>query len=93
MVMISKEDQEKVTKFIERMERELQELHAFLGNIARRSNDKGFLKVGDTVKVVKKAETPNKSQVVERAKVISLDYPRIFNLKRYKRELVMKILF
>ena len=54
-----------------------------MGDIARRSNDKGFLQIGNTVEVVKKAETPNESPVVKRTKVISLDY-HIHNLQLQK---------
>ena len=45
-------------------------------DIARHSNENGFLQVGDTVEVSKKAETPNKSLVVviKHAKVASLNY-------------------
>ena len=76
MVMISKKDQDKVSNYILRIKQELNALCAFLGDIAHHSNQKGFLQVGDTVEVSKKAETPNKSSlvVVKRAKVASLNY-------------------
>ena len=82
MAMISKPDQDKVSNFIQSIENELNNLRAFLVDIAHRSNQKGFLQVGNTVEVLKKAETPNESLVVvaKRAKVASLNY-RILNLR------------
>ena len=62
--------------------RELQDLCALLGNIARRSDEKGFLQVGNTVEIVK-AEMPNSSPVVRCAVAVSLDY-RIHNLQLQK---------
>ena len=92
MVMINKEDQDRVrvqdrvTCFIEQMEHELCLLRGLLDDITHCSDQKGFLQVGDTVEVLKKAETPNESSVVvKRAKVVSLDYC-ITNLQLEKVE-------
>ena len=79
VVCICKEDQDKVTCVIERIERELQDLCALLGDIAHRSKEKGFLEVGDTIKIVKTG-IPDSPSVVRRAVVILLDY-RIHNLR------------
>lgn len=80
MVFISKEDQDKVTHAIEKMEQELKDLRSLLGDIALSSTKKGHLQVGDTIEIVKKAGTPDSSPVVRRAVVLSLEY-RIHNLQ------------
>ena len=79
MVFISKEDQDKVTCSIKQMEHELQDLCSLLDDIARHSNEKRFLEVGDIAKIVK-AGMPDSSPVQRCAVVVSLDY-RIHNLK------------
>ena len=79
MVFINKEDQDKVTHVIEQMEHELQDLCSLLGDIACCSNERGFLKFGDTVKIVK-AGMPDSSPVVRHGVVVSLDY-HIHNLQ------------
>ena len=71
--------QDRVTNFIEWMERELRELRGLLDDIADCSDQKGFLQVGNTIKIVKKA-TPNAPPVVSRARVRSLEY-KIHNLE------------
>ena len=52
MVVIEKEDQDKVTAAIQRMERELFMLRSLLGDVARRSDNEGFLEAGDLIEIV-----------------------------------------
>lgn len=76
MVLISIMDQEKVNSYIENVEKELRLLRLHLKNVARKSNDKGFLQVGEYVKVGKKPNTPNEEPtlVLECGKIVDVQY-------------------
>ena len=78
MVVINKQDQDKVTQAIEHMEHELRLLCVLLGNVAHRSDDQGFLEAGDIVEIVK--AMPGSVPKVKCAVVMSVEY-RIKGLK------------
>ena len=84
MVLISKVDQDRVSRHIQNIENELRLLRGLLDDVAHRSNTKGFLQVGKFVTVAKKAETPNKSKrvVVKCGKIASVE----FSVKKIKVE-------
>ena len=83
MVVIEKEDQDKVTAAIQRMERELFMLRSLLGDVARCSDNQGFLEAGDLIEIV----GTNKEGNVEpkRAVVTEVKY-RITSLRVWLEE-------
>ena len=76
MVMIDNADQVKINDFILKIEQELRDLSEFLSDVNLRSKRNGFLAVGDTVEVWKKAQTPSEESfaVISRAKISVLKY-------------------
>ena len=76
MVLISKIDQEKVNRYIENVEKELRLLRLHLNHVARKSNEKGFLQVGDFIKIGAKPDTPNEEPtiVLGCGKIINVKY-------------------
>ena len=61
MVVVNKEDQNKITAVIRRVERELSGLHLLLRNVALRSDQQGFFEAGDLIEI----REPNSTGKIE----------------------------
>ena len=76
MVLISIKDQEQVNTYIENVEKQLRMLKLHLNDVAKKSNDDGFLQVGEYVQVGKKSDKPNEvpTLVLECGKIVDVKY-------------------
>ena len=76
MVLVSIKEQDNIKSYIDNIEKQLRMLRFRLNHIAEESNRKGYLQVGEYVKVGKRSSIPNEEPtlVLECGKIVDVQY-------------------